>query len=165
MDFERLFNRHKDAVYRQLVRVCHGNHTDAEDALAEAILAAYRASDQLRDEASYRAWITQIGARVCMRMRKQEKLGPVLELVEGDLTARDPHEHLQQGEMKSCILEAIQKLPESYREVYVRREVGGQSASEVAEALGITVATVKIRLHRARLIVRDMLDKSVCMAS
>ncbi len=163
-DFETQFNRHKDEVYRQLVRVCHGNRSDAKDALGEAILAAYRSFDQLKSDANYKAWLTQIGARVCVRMRHKEKMRPVLELRE-EASSEDPQEHLQQGEMKSCISEAIRDLPSGYREVYERREILGHSAAEVAMSLGLTVPTVKMRLHRARTLVRRALDQSICMAS
>ena len=58
MNFETLVNQHKDAVYRQMVRVC-GNREDAEDVLIEALLKAYRHLDQLRNSVAFRAW--QIG--------------------------------------------------------------------------------------------------------
>ncbi len=58
MNFETLVNQHKDAVYRQMLRVC-GNHADAEDVLIEALLKAYRHLDQLRDSVAFRAWLAK----------------------------------------------------------------------------------------------------------
>jgi DNA-directed RNA polymerase specialized sigma24 family protein len=63
-DFDALTRQHKDSVYRQLLRVC-GNHEDAEDVLVEALLKAYRHLNQLRDSEAFRAWLAQIGRRVC----------------------------------------------------------------------------------------------------
>lgn len=79
VDFERLTNQHRDAVYRQMVRVC-GNREDAEDVLIEALLRAYRHLDQLQDSAAFRAWLARIASRVCWRLKKREALLPLLQL-------------------------------------------------------------------------------------
>jgi RNA polymerase sigma-70 factor (ECF subfamily) len=63
-DFETLANQHKDAVYRQMVRVC-GNREDAEDVLIEALLKAYRNLDRLRDAVAFRSWLGRIASRCC----------------------------------------------------------------------------------------------------
>jgi hypothetical protein len=81
MDFERLVNEHKDAVYRQMIRAC-GNRKDAEDVLIEALLKAYRNLDQLRAHQAFRAWLAQIGRRVCWQLKKREALLPLLQLSE-----------------------------------------------------------------------------------
>lgn len=79
MDFEALANEHKDAVYRQLIRAC-GNREDAEDVLVEALLKAYRNLEQLRDSAAFRAWLAQIGRRVCWQLKQREALLPIMQL-------------------------------------------------------------------------------------
>src|SRR6516225_8889323 len=79
MDFEGLANQHKDAVYRQLMRAC-GNREDAEDVLIEALLKAYRNVDQLQDAAAFRAWLAQIGRRVCWQLKQRDALMPILQL-------------------------------------------------------------------------------------
>src|SRR5215472_12763370 len=79
MDFEHLANRHKDAVYRQLIRAC-GNREDAEDVLIEALLKACRNLDQLQDAAAFRAWLAQIGRRVCWQLKERDALLPILQL-------------------------------------------------------------------------------------
>jgi len=80
-NFDRLVTQHKDAVYRQMVRVC-GNHADAEDVLIEAMLKAYRHLDQLQNSSAFRAWLAQIGRRVCWQLRQREALLPILQLSE-----------------------------------------------------------------------------------
>lgn len=79
VDFEALAKQHKDAVYRQMIRVC-GNREDAEDVLIEALLKAYHHVDQLRESAAFRAWLAQIAKRVCWQLKERESLLPLLQL-------------------------------------------------------------------------------------
>ena len=168
MDFDRLAARHKDAVYRQMVRAC-GNRDDAEDALVEALLAAYKALPQIRDEESFRGWLAVVGRRVCSRIQRREALLPVLslsgseteELQVPDFSA-DVAAHVEGRELTDCVKSAIAVLPKPMREVYEMREIEGRSAEETARKLGISIPALKSRLHRARNIVRASLDQSVC---
>ena len=166
--YERLVRHHRDAVYRQMVRTC-GNYDDAEDVLVEALLKAYQAMDTLHDEGAFRTWLTRIGQRVCYRLRKKEALMPILSL--SGLTFKesqiaDPSdvetEIVEMEQMKGCIKSALDALPQRLRDVYVRRELEGQSGAKVSTDLGIQVGAVKTRLHRARAIVRDALDQGMC---
>lgn len=164
MDFERLVNRHKDAVYRQMVRVC-GNHEDAEDALSEALLGAFRAADSLRSEDAFRGWLATIGRRVCIRLKSRDQFAGMVDLNDVDVPSDTTPEHeAVMKEMKACVSEAVLSLPEIYRETYVLREIEQRPAEEVAEKLDLSVAAVKSRLHRARKLVRDHLDNSLCVA-
>src|ERR1035441_1097359 len=79
LDFDALAKQHKDAVYRQMIRLC-GNREDAEDVLIEALLKAYRHLDQLRESAAFRAWLAQIAKRVCWQLKEREALLPLLQL-------------------------------------------------------------------------------------
>ena len=72
MDFERLSHQHKDAVYRQMVRVC-GNREDAEDVLIEALLKAYRSLGDLAAPEAFRAWLARIANRVCWQLRSVKR--------------------------------------------------------------------------------------------
>lgn len=97
MEVERLINRHKNFVYRQMVRVC-GNYDDAQDALANAIYSALKASEQLRDPASFQGWLSRIGTRACSRMRIRERLVKLSSLEDlqnkgFDLAAANDSEH------------------------------------------------------------------------
>jgi len=164
MNFEELANEHKDAVYRQMLRVC-GNHADAEDVLMEALLKAYRSLGQLREAAAFRAWLGQIARRLCWQLREREALAPLLQLSvmedEGTELA-SPGEavdvELARREMKALLWRAIGELPEDAREVYLLRDVEDLSGEEVSKKLGITIPAMKSRLHRARQAVRERLD-------
>lgn len=168
MDYDRLVKQHKDAVYRQMVRAC-GNHDDAEDALVEALLAAYRALPNIRDENAFLGWLAVVGRRVCSRIQKHEALRPVLSLsglgdeIDVADSRLDPLAETDQQELVTCVKSAVANLPATLRDVYQKREIEGRSAEETADGLGITVAAVKSRLHRARQTVREALDQSVCL--
>lgn len=163
-DFERLINRHKDSVYRQMVRVC-GNHADAEDALADAILAALKASDRLRDPSAMRGWLGAIATRVCARMRVRDRVAQLVSVDDLERigvvlpeSAPGPAAEAERAAMKKCVSSAVESVPEIYREVYVRREILAETAEAVASALQLTVPAVKSRLHRARKLMREALD-------
>jgi RNA polymerase sigma-70 factor (ECF subfamily) len=169
VDYDRLVAQHKDAVYRQMIRVC-GNHDDAEDALVEALLSAYKALDTLRDEAHFRAWLAQIARRVCVRIKKRDSLmslvqfselelhGPV-NLASDDTPAED---QLAQGDLHDCVTHVVSQLPSIYKDVYMYREIQGVPAEDVSRKLNLSIAAIKSRLYRARAIVREALDTNLC---
>lgn len=170
-DFESLTRQHKDSVYRQMIRVC-GNREDAEDVLIEALLKAYRHLDQLRDSAAFRAWLTQIAKRVCWQLKEREALLPLLQLsilnqegreIRGDEPT--PELNLARRQMKQFLDDAIASLPPQYQAVYKLRDVEDRSGDEVARTLGISIAAMKSRLHRARELVRMHLDASLTRES
>lgn len=165
--FDALTRQHKDAVYRQMLRVC-GNREDAEDVLVEALLKAYRHLDQLRDSAAFRAWLAQIARRVCWQLKEREALSPLLqlstlddegrEIVAGDPT---PEANVARRQMKQLLDEAVAELPVLYRAVYELRDMEDRPGDEVAHTLGISRAAMKSRLHRARDLVREHLDAAL----
>jgi RNA polymerase sigma-70 factor (ECF subfamily) len=167
VNFEILVNQHKDAVYRQMLRVC-GNHADAEDVLIEALLKAYRHLDQLRDAVAFRAWLAKIANRVCWQLKKREALMPLLQLSmledEGrEIKAAGPSidSQLELAQMKTLLLAAIAGLPAPYREVYELRDLQDVAGDEVARKLGISIAAMKSRLHRARALIRQQIDQAL----
>lgn len=164
MDFDLLAARHKDAVYREMLRLC-GNRDDAEDVLADSMVKAYRFLGQLSDESAFRPWLTQIARRTCGRLKRRESLRPLLSMsaleeagIEPATTAPTPLEQALERDTRECLYRALDSLPPMYREVYEARDIEGLSGPEVAKQLGMELATVKTRLHRARKMVRDLLD-------
>lgn len=166
-DFEELTRQHKDAVYRQMIRVC-GNREDAEDVLIEALLKAYHHLDQLRESAAFRAWLAQIARRVCWQLKGRESPLPLLQLstlhdggleIPGDRPG--PDAEMARRQMKQLLDDAIAALPLNYRAVYELRDVEGISGDEVARRLHISLAALKSRLHRAREMVRLNLDRAL----
>jgi RNA polymerase sigma-70 factor (ECF subfamily) len=164
-DFDTLATAHKDAVYRQLIRTC-GNQQDAEDVLVEAMLKAYQSLDQLREDAAFRAWLAQIGRRVCWQLKRREALAPIVRLSDVGAHGGEPADQapspevmLARQRLKVLLQEAIAQLEPEYRSVYVLRDLEEHTGPEVAERLGITLAAEKSRLHRARQQVRAFLDR------
>jgi RNA polymerase sigma-70 factor (ECF subfamily) len=167
MNFEVLAQQSKDAVYRQLVRVC-GNREDAEDVLIEALLKAYRNLDKLRESSAFRAWLAQIGRRVCWQLKQREALLPIIQLSAmeekgWDMPAGGPSVEAQAAreEMKEIIQRAIESLSPVEREVYQLAEIEELPGEEVAWRLGITLAAMKSRLHRARTNLRRYMDQKL----
>ena len=162
-----MVNQHKDAVYRQMLRVC-GNREDAEDVLVDAMLRAWRHMDQLQDSRAFRSWLARIGRRVCWHLKDKEKLLPLIQLSalpEGGheiASSEMAAETRLDGElMKGLLLRAIEALPANYREVYWMRDVEGISGEVAAQRLGVGLASMKSRLHRARGRLRQFLDKEL----
>jgi RNA polymerase sigma-70 factor (ECF subfamily) len=167
VDFEALARQHKDAVYRQMIRVC-GNREDAEDVLIEALLKAYRHLDQLRESEAFRAWLAQIAKRVCWQLKERESLLPLLQLSMLEDEGREvpgaeplPDVQLARQQMKRLLHEAVDALPDLYRSVYELSDVEDLRGDEVARRLGISLAAMKSRLHRARELVRGHLDAAL----
>lgn len=162
-EFDRLLSKHKDAVYRQLFRMC-GNHDDAEDVLVQSLLSAYRAIDSLRDEEHFQAWLVQIGRRTCGRLKKRDNARPVVgldDLIERGLTlpnAPSPEDEAVDAELKRCVQNALEEVPPEYKEIYVLRDIEGLTGEETAARLGITLPAMKSRLHRARSLIREKID-------
>jgi RNA polymerase sigma-70 factor (ECF subfamily) len=167
VDFDALARQHKDAVYRQMIRVC-GNREDAEDVLIEALLKAYRHLDQLRESAAFRAWLAQIAKRVCWQLKERESLLPLLQLSTLEDEGREvpgaeplPDVQVVRQQMKQLLNEAIDALPALYRPVYELCDVEDLRSDEAAKRLGISLAAMKSRLHRARALVRTHLDAAL----
>ena len=145
------------------------NEAEAEDAAQEAVLKAFTHIGQFRAEARFSTWLTQITVNeALMRRRKAhtEIMEPIGEREEDDgtYTPRDfadwreiPSEVLEKKEIRQKLASAVAALTEKYRQVFVLRDVQHLSIEETAEALGISRASVKTRLLRARLMLRDML--------
>ena len=161
VDVELLVHRHKDAVYRQMVRVC-GNHSDADDALAEAISSAVESAETLNDPCSFRSWLTKVATRCCTRLQVKSRLAnlPATKSLGSALTSGGL-DAFGEVEVKQCVLAAVAKLKAPYRDVYMACEIEGLPAPLAAERLETTVQIVKIRLHRAREMVRQQLDQDL----
>lgn len=164
-EFEGLAAEHRDQVYRQMLRLC-GNREDAEDVLTDALLAAYRRMETLREREAFGAWLAQIARRLCFHLKSREKIRAALSLEElgeqgwepAEDPAGSPEEQLSAREMRNAVRRAIEALPADLRAVYVLRDLEEVSGDETAARLGLTLAAMKSRLHRARRLVREHLD-------
>lgn len=162
MDVERLINRNKDAVYRQLIRLC-GNYADADDVLADSMVAAFQSLSDLESDEKFRAWLMQIGRRLCWRMKKKQQLAPFLVLDEFSFSSSEPSpdDKLFESDMAKCLHFALDQLPPKLRDVYVMRDLEQQSLEQISQSLGISEGNARVRLTRGRAIVRSIVDSGL----
>jgi RNA polymerase sigma-70 factor (ECF subfamily) len=166
--FHDLIRPHERSVYMMALSLLQ-NEADAEDAAQEAFLKAFRNLAKFRGEARFGTWLISITlneARSRLRSKnamKMESLEDIPESQENISPAllRDwreiPSEALERKEVRQLLQQAICDLPLIYREVFLLRDVEELSVSESAETLGITIASVKVRLHRARMMLQKAL--------
>lgn len=164
--FEPLVRRHERRVFRVALAVI-GNTEDAEEAMQDTFLKAFRHLNQFRKEARFSTWLTRIAVNEALgRRRARNKYVPLTaaETVEEQVTPKrfepwksNPEELYGKQEIHRIVENGIQSLPEIYREAFVLRDVEGLSAEEAAEVLGTTIPAVKSRLLRARLMLRETL--------
>jgi RNA polymerase sigma-70 factor (ECF subfamily) len=167
-EFHELIRPHERSVYAMALSMLH-NEADAEDAAQEAFLKAFRNLANFRGESKFSTWLLSITlneARSRLRKNKAVKMESIDEPPDGQehitpALIRDwreiPSEALERKETRLLIQHAITDLPLIYREVLVLRDVEELSVNESAETLGISVASVKVRLHRARLMMQKKL--------
>ena len=149
------------------------NEADAEDIVQEAVLKAFKGLHSFRQEAKFSTWLIQITLNEAkMRLRKDrpylhESIEEGERGEDGDYIPKDfadwreiPSEALEQKELREALIKALNSLPEKYRTVFVLRDVQQLSIAETVQALGISEASVKTRLSRARLKMRDTLATS-----
>jgi RNA polymerase sigma-70 factor, ECF subfamily len=145
------------------------NESDAEDVAQEAMLKALRAIRQFRADARFSTWLIQITVNEALMRRRKDRNG-VMEAIddrrdeESDYAPRDfadwreiPSEALERKEVRQRLAHALASLDRKYREVFVLRDMEQLNIQETAAALGISIASVKTRLLRARLMLRDLL--------
>lgn len=166
--FYELIQPYERRVYATAFAILR-NQADAEDAAQEAVLKAFKNIRQFRSEAKFSTWLTQITineARMHKRKEHADRIEPIEnpKREEGEYTPRDfadwreiPSETLERKEIRENLVQALAALGEKYREVFLLRDVQHLSIEETAKALGISVASVKTRLLRARLMLRDLL--------
>ncbi|MCW5940429.1 MAG: sigma-70 family RNA polymerase sigma factor [Fimbriimonadaceae bacterium] len=161
--FERLANRHKDAVCRHMVRVCH-HKVDAEDALTSALLKAFRARERLAYEEFLQTWLAAMARLVCSRMRSHPAMQPVLELAEKHGPVDRDRSEFEISMIKGCVAEVVENLPQIYQDIDFACELNELTVVEAAQSLKVSHSAAKSRLLRARAMIRDEFDRSVCAA-
>jgi RNA polymerase sigma-70 factor (ECF subfamily) len=151
-----LFSTYRDRIYRYVLSLVH-DPPEAEDLTQETFLRAYSHRDSLRDPNAVRGWLYRIATHVCLD-RLRQRVGQVsLDAEEGERTlASVPSdmpsalEIAERGQTGACVQRCLDFLSDSYRAVILLHEAHSLTAPEIAELLGENVGTVKIRLHRAR---------------
>lgn len=153
-------------------RFC-GDRGEAEDLVQETFLRAYHSWEQFRGDSKASTWLYAIASRVCQRMHRKRSGEPDrLESIEELLPLGEPHMGVVPSEQDPLALEirresrerveaAIAQLPPDFRQPLVLKEIAGFTLDQIATILGIKPETVKTRLHRARLKVRNALEETL----
>jgi RNA polymerase sigma-70 factor (ECF subfamily) len=167
--FHELIRPYERMVYLTLFAIVK-NETEAEDGAQETVISAYRHLASFRGDAKFSTWLTTIAineGRKRLRKAKgaaENSIEEEEEGHEGDYTPAPltdwreiPLEALERKELRETLRVAVAELPDIYRQVFVLRDLEEQNIEETAQALGINPGAVKVRLHRARMMLQRRL--------
>ena len=168
--FEQLVKRYDRNVFRIAQHITQ-NREDAEDVVQDAFLKAYENLEQFQENSKFYTWLVRIAVNESLMKLRKRRTDKTVSLdqdieTEEDTMPREvadwspnPEQLYKQGELKEILTKTINGLPASFRTVFVLRDVEGLSTEETAEALGLSIPAVKSRLLRARLQLRERLNK------
>jgi RNA polymerase sigma-70 factor (ECF subfamily) len=176
--FETLMRRYNGKLFR-IARAILKDDTEAEDALQEAYILAYRNIGDYRADAQLGTWLTRITInQALMRLRKQKRERVVIpfatrQMADGvpergevaDERAELPSAAAHRAEIRRILERRIDELPDAFRAVFVMREVEDMTVQETAECLSLPPATVRTRLFRARAMLREALQRDLDTAA
>lgn len=168
--FETLVDRYEKRVYALALRIVR-NDADAQDVTQNTLLAMLEKLDGFREESSFATWILRIATNEALYLLRKKKVRQAESLTASDGADREPLPHpdyiapwksdpeslASNAEVRDFIWNALDELDEKYRLVFLLRDVQGLTTEEAADALGISRANVKVRLLRARLMLRERL--------
>ena len=171
--FHELIRPYERSVYLMALSMLR-NEAEAEDAAQDAFIKAYRNLNRFRSESRFSTWLIAIvlnEGRARLRRKQPTLTDSIDDTTEGSVTPAQltdwreiPSESLERQEIRTLIRRALAELPLAYREVFVLREIEERNVQETAETLGITVASVKMRLHRARMMLQKQLAPQLASA-
>lgn len=168
--FPELVRRYERQLYNFGMKMC-GKPQDAEDVVQDTFLNVFRYLDSFRYETKFKNWLYRIATSTCIKKRRKSKYAPDRELSLDEFMPQDeaavehqppawatlPLDQVLNEELGQTLMNAVLELPEKYRLVLVLRDIEGFSTGESAQILNLTAANIKVRLHRARLFLRDKL--------
>ncbi|SFH67344.1 RNA polymerase sigma factor [Bradyrhizobium sp. Gha] len=161
---------------RRLYRLARGilrNDGEAEDVVQETYVRAFTHLNEFRGDSSLSTWLSRITINEALgRLRRERPCVEISSLPQGALEAQiiqfplmsaadDPEKSMAQREIQHVVEGAIDELPEPFRIVFMTRVIEGMNVEETAEILGLKPETVKTRLHRARAMLRDNVEKKI----
>jgi RNA polymerase sigma-70 factor, ECF subfamily len=154
--FDAMMRRHERLVLATALRLT-GNLEDAQDASQEVFLKLYRNLGKLKEREDLAPWLYRVTVNVCRDLRRKKPA----EAEETDLAAdaADPQQRAMEEERRRALALSLRMLPQKERAALVLRDLEGLSTDEVARALGSTGATVRSQVSKARVKVRDFLER------
>ena len=158
---EAVAEEYRDRIFRYILRLAR-DPAEAEDLTQETFLRVHRRLESLQDSATLSTWLYRIATNVCYDRFRQpsyrHRAKPKSGTFDGDENEKELEDTgaprldqiIDRAEMGNCIQEFIERLSDSYRTVILLHDLHGMTNPEIAQAMGCSLATVKIRLHRAR---------------
>lgn len=173
--FDRFVEHFRAKIFQYSWLMC-GHREDAEEVSQETLLKVFESFNQLRQPERVRAWVLRIAKNFCLMKRRRSQFAPDRELsLDEYMPALDgngghvqlqiadwsslPEDRMLRAELRRVLDQAIAALPGTYRSVVLLRDVEDLSTDETAQVLDLSVDVIKTRLHRARLAIRQELDR------
>ena len=165
--FEQLVLSNQNKVYALALRLC-GDREEAADLAQEAFVKAWQGLASFQGESSFATWVYRLTTNVCIdhlrKQKRREEVAPAVSLDDEEAgwaepvdRENDPQLLLERSERGKALARGLEKLPDWQRRALVLRELSGLSYQEIAQALDIDLGTVKSRIARARLNLREIL--------
>jgi RNA polymerase sigma-70 factor (ECF subfamily) len=148
--FATLFQRHRQMIANLTYRMT-GNRDDADDLEQETFYRAYRALPKFRGDAKFSTWVCRIATNLCLDYRRRRRPSVAFdEQIASEESGLQHEEEWERRALRAKVREAIAALPRHHRSLVVLKDLQHLSYQEIADVLNCSVASVKVRLHRAR---------------
>ncbi len=159
--FEILMRRYNELLYRT-IRSYVGTESDVQDTMQDTYIKAYEKLYQFKNESKFSTWLIRIGINEALQRKRKSRKYKTIALEQEDTVLQIEDQNIMDPERKTMYKEsslfmerAIDTLPEKYKIVYMLKEVEGIGISEICECLDLSNSNVKVRLHRARVMLRN----------
>jgi len=166
--FGVLVRRYQERLYHSVYRLVE-NAEDAQDIVQEAFLHAYQSLDGFKGDSLFFTWLYRIAVNTAISFKRKSRALARMEIQQNGeytfepldtSTASRPEHALEQAELQTRVRQALARLSPEHRAVLVLKELEGQKYETMAEILQVPIGTIRSRLHRARLELRELLEKS-----
>ncbi len=166
--FGELVRRYQERLYNSVYRLV-GSAEDAQDVVQEAFLNAYQSLDGFKGDARFFTWLYRIAVNTAISHKRKHRTMVPMETQKNGEHSIEPHdpseasrpEHaLEQAEQQRRVRQALDRLSPEHRAVLVMKDLEGQKYETMAEILHVPIGTIRSRLHRARLELRELLEES-----
>ena len=164
--FETILRLYEKKVYTLCRRMC-GNDEDAQEAAQDAFLSLWRSAKSFRGDASLSTWLYRLATNACIDLLRRNKRGGERVSLDDEETTLElvdesplPEQTLERKETQRLVEKGLAALPEDYRAILLLREAEGLSYAEIAEAMHMELGTVKSRISRGRVLLRNYLTAS-----
>lgn len=167
--FGELVRRYQDRLYNVVYRLVE-NAEDAQDVLQEAFLSAYQSLGRFKGDSLFFTWLYRIAVNAAISQKRKHRVVLSIEVNREGLPSNEPADAsefsqpghaLEQFEEERRIQQALSRLSPEHRVVLVLKDMEGQKYEDMAEVLNVPIGTIRSRLHRARLELREILEKEI----